>query len=94
MKDRNNNDYEGVKLYCPKCKFRYPNLKKKLTHCNKCEVCVVEIDHHCSVFQKCIASKFKWLFILVIYDVFALTIYFFGSFIYLLIRYTGLDSNI
>ena len=51
------NNEEGNNYYCSLCKFNYPKSKKKYRHCLLCEVCIPDTDHHCGVFEKCIARK-------------------------------------
>ena len=30
---------------------------KRLAHCTDCGVCVIDIDHHCGFFDKCIVAE-------------------------------------
>lgn len=48
-------------LYCEKCDIEY---SKNLEHCEDCQVCVENLDHHCVFFSKCIAKNniyYFWL---------------------------------
>jgi hypothetical protein len=49
---------EGEVRYCKVCDRR----KVEMTHCNECQVCVQDIDHHCGFFGKCIAGKQRFAF--------------------------------
>ena len=56
-----NQKNEGInnenKIYCFECRFQYPHLDQKLTHCENCGVCVYGRDHHCDVFGKCVGKN-------------------------------------
>ena len=41
------------KLFCQKCNVY---VTRDMEHCDDCQVCVEEIDHHCVFFSKCIAK--------------------------------------
>ena len=48
-------------LYCEKCDIEY---SKNLEHCEDCQICVENLDHHCVFFSKCIAKNniyYFWL---------------------------------
>lgn len=45
----NDND-ERVKL-CEKCNFYMP---KNTNHCEDCQICIADLDHHCQFYSKCI----------------------------------------
>ena len=40
---------------CPFCNLSNKG-KYKYSHCNDCNVCVEDLDHHCAFFGKCIAK--------------------------------------
>ena len=40
--------------YCSYCKLE--NGKEDLYHCDDCDVCIVDCDHHCVFFSKCIGG--------------------------------------
>ena len=40
-------------LYCEKCDIE---LTKDMEHCDDCQVCVHDFDHHCIFYSKCIAK--------------------------------------
>ena len=43
------------RVFCEKCDV-YVDKKKHMYHCSDCQVCVVDNDHHCMFFSKCIAG--------------------------------------
>ena len=49
---------EGELRYCKACNRR----KFEMSHCNDCEVCVQDLDHHCGFFGRCIAGKQRFAF--------------------------------
>ena len=52
------NSNENIKnsKYCNICKIYIPKGKSNY-HCKKCNVCLINIDHHCEIFGKCITMK-------------------------------------
>ena len=46
--------------FCRKCNIYYD--KKKISHCEDCDICIEGYDHHCSVLRKCIAKNNKITF--------------------------------
>ena len=40
-------------LYCVKCNV---DVTKDMDHCEDCDVCVYDYDHHCVFFSKCIGG--------------------------------------
>ena len=42
--------------FCNKCKV-YFNIHDKVTHCNFCEVCIKNLDHHCVWIGKCVGKN-------------------------------------
>ena len=53
IKNKNINDADWVK--CLKCNIFVPK-EFKISHCNDCDICVREQDHHCPLTGKCIAK--------------------------------------
>ena len=45
---------------CQSCKFQ--NFDGNSVHCYICDTCVLEYDHHCGVFGKCIGQNNLILF--------------------------------
>ena len=68
-------------LYCKICGISKKD-KKKVVHCEDCDVCVEEYDHHCPWTGKCIGKGNIWAFymfvattlILFAYIIFAATL--------------------
>ena len=80
-KDDKIND-DNLKNYdCKFCNFTYPK-NKKYQHCSSCGVCVINSDHHCTVFGKCIGYKIKACFYLFPTFSVILLIMFFVSILY------------
>ena len=54
---------KGVKLenYCPKC---YVEKKNEIIHCFICDKCVLEMEHHCFWFNRCISKRNKIFYII------------------------------
>ena len=50
------------KNYCQICNFYYPSNGKKIEHCDVCQVCVRNWDHHCGVIGKCIGRRNLFFF--------------------------------
>ena len=50
------------KFYCPECKMIYPQLRGKNAHCNICDVCISNYDHHCGVIGKCVGRYNTFIF--------------------------------
>ena len=47
----------------------------KIDHCSDCDVCIIDLDHHCIFFDGCIAQKNDCLFGCVLLGFFAMLIY-------------------
>ncbi|KAH0570261.1 Palmitoyltransferase [Spironucleus salmonicida] len=47
--EQSDNPYQEI---CQKCNYRRP---QRAHHCSQCEKCVRKFDHHCDIFQSCIA---------------------------------------
>jgi hypothetical protein len=50
------------KFYCPECKMIYPQLRGKNAHCNICDICISNYDHHCGVIGKCVGRYNTFIF--------------------------------
>lgn len=66
------NKINNKKIYCSNCKFNYPDLGKRIEHCDICGICMIEVDHHCDVFGKCIAKRNLYWFYLFVGTTFVL----------------------
>ena len=44
---------------CSKCNILIPT-NFKVTHCNRCQICIREHDHHCPWTSKCIGKYFTF----------------------------------
>ena len=78
---------ENIK-YCKSCKYSYP-YNQKLVHCNLCGICLVNVDHHCDVFGKCIAKNNIICFYSFLFGIFFIVFGTMGSFIYILSNFTN-----
>lgn len=58
--------------YCKSCNIVKPD---GAYHCDHCDACVREIDHHCGVIGQCIAGRNKALFLGILYNVQSSLIY-------------------
>ena len=61
--------------YCNVCKL-WANKEKKTMHCNDCNICIEDRDHHCPWTGKCIGYKNYKSFIIFCCSIFTLFIYF------------------
>ena len=61
-------------LSCTKCNIYYLP-QDKVTHCSSCGVCMRNLDHHCSVFRRCITKRNIILFFGIIFLFIALYVY-------------------
>lgn len=51
--------HQEGRSYCAQCRgYRTGRME----HCQECEVCVEDLDHHCGFFSKCIAGWQKFAF--------------------------------
>jgi hypothetical protein len=72
--------------YCKKCNlFFLP--EENIYHCFDCNVCVKQLDHHCSVVRKCITKKNFVYFILMIVSFVLVYVYSLINLIFFLIDY-------
>ena len=62
-------------------------MESKIEHCPDCGVCVMEVDHHCGVFDRCIAMKNLRLF----YSVLCL---FFANLAYMVVSFMSITTLI
>ena len=52
--EREDKDGKKIKvLYCVKCNV---DVQLDMEHCDDCQVCVADYDHHCVFFSKCIGG--------------------------------------
>ena len=72
--------------YCKKCNI-YFLPEENTYHCLLCDVCVREIDHHCSVVRKCITKKNFIYFIAMIVNFVLLYVYVITNLILYLVDY-------
>ena len=81
-KNFNLSEKEKLKDYqkCKKCNIIIPR-KLNVTHCNVCNVCVKEQDHHCPWSGKCIGKYNLCQFYLFLFFLLIKLIYLFTSFI-------------
>lgn len=68
---------------CPNCNgIHFKKEGKTTLHCDKCEICIEDFDHHCVFATKCIGRGNKGIFKIWLYSI---GIFFFISFLYLLL---------
>lgn len=65
--------------YCDKCEIWY-NPEKNVEHCDICDICIEEFDHHCSWAGKCIGKGDKCFFRLFVIFTLFLVFYLIFSF--------------
>ena len=63
---------DDLKKYCPTC---YVLRSNNIKHCQICDKCVKDLSHHCFWFNKCIARKNKFMYIVFIACAFLHCIY-------------------
>ena len=61
-------------LYCSRCKIKRPVLSH---HCYDCDLCILDLDHHCPWTGKCIGRGNLWFF------------YIFLTFLCMLVSFSG-----
>jgi hypothetical protein len=72
--------YATYRRYCTKCKIYYD--RNTSFHCNYCDICIYNHDHHCPWTGKCIGgSNLKAFYIFVVFT-FLLMFYFFFAVIF------------
>ena len=74
------NDEKKDYRKCSKCNIIIPK-KLKVVHCQKCEICVKQQDHHCPWSSKCIGGNNLTIFHLFCSSLCAYLIFLFISFI-------------
>ena len=76
---------------CTKCNILVPK-EFHVTHCSRCNVCVIEQDHHCPWTGKCIGKKNVVAFHFMLY---LFGVFFVGLFVcfYFCIIYTAVKSK-
>ena len=62
--------------YCDICLI-YVKIETKTIHCQMCDICIEEFDHHCPWTSKCIGKRNKISFYIFVGSVFILIFYFF-----------------
>ena len=62
--------------YCDICLI-YFKIETKTIHCQMCDICIEEFDHHCPWTSKCIGKRNKISFYIFVGSVFILIFYFF-----------------
>ena len=65
---------------CKMCNLIY-KLKDKISHCDKCNICYYEYDHHCTWTGHCVGKYNKYLFGIFIFSLFFFIIICFASII-------------
>ena len=60
---------------CSKCKL-VMDLSKGTEHCNECDICIMGINHHCTLISKCIGKKNLYFFYLFVAFTVTLFLYF------------------
>ena len=84
-KNKHKVDPEMLKVHyyqCPNCYAIHFKKEGKLTiHCDKCNICIEDFDHHCTFATKCIGRGNKGIFKIWIYS---MGIFFLICFLYLL----------
>ena len=69
--------------YCKSCNYSYP-YNPKLNHCCICGICIINVDHHCDVFGKCIAKNNIFCFYFFLFGFFIIIFETLGTFVYIL----------
>ena len=62
--------------YCDICLI-YVKIETKTIHCQMCDICIEEFDHHCPWTSKCIGKRNIFYFYIFIGSIFTLMFYFF-----------------
>ena len=62
--------------YCDICLI-YTKIESKTIHCQMCDICIEEFDHHCPWTSKCIGKRNIFYFYIFIGSIFTLMFYFF-----------------
>ena len=60
---------------CSKCKL-VMDLSKGTEHCNECDICIMGINHHCTLISKCIGKNNLYFFYLFVEFTITLFLYF------------------
>lgn len=50
-------------------------MQSRVSHCEDCDVCILDLDHHCVFFDRCIGGANMGLFSVVLCGFFALLIF-------------------
>ena len=51
----NNVNFDKYRV-CKQCNILV-NTEQKITLCEECDICIIDLDHHCTWVGKCIAKK-------------------------------------
>lgn len=71
---------DEIYLYCNLCEI-YVTKKSKTVHCNKCDMCIEEFNHHCDWIGKCIGKNNLYVFYFMIFWIFVIIMYYTGTFV-------------
>ena len=71
---------------CDICNIIY-NYSENIEHCDECEVCVQNYDHHCYWTGKCITKRNIWAFYLFLYGTLAYILWYFTIIIYWIVKH-------